>query len=79
MFTELTVPKFDGDLGVGGLSLGAPTAAISGNADRLRGALPLIPFATSELLPDANGGPAPHPRLVEELGESADHRVVSRR
>jgi VWFA-related protein len=52
VFTELTVPKFDGGLGVGGLSLGAPTSATSGSSDRLRGVLPLVPFASGDLPPN---------------------------
>ncbi len=49
VFTELNVPKFATDLGVGGLSLGAPAEGSSSSADRLRGVLPLIPLATREL------------------------------
>ena len=49
VFTELTVPKFDTELAVGGLSLGAPIADPSGTADRLRAVLPLVPFATRNL------------------------------
>ena len=49
VFTELTVPRFDAGLGVGGLSLGAsPGPAASESADRLREVLPLVPFATRE-------------------------------
>ena len=49
VFTEVEVPKFAADLGVGGLSLGAPAPDPSDGSDRLRGVLPLIPFATREV------------------------------
>jgi len=52
VFLEMTVPKFDGELGVGGLSLGAPSSIAVTQADRLRGVLTLIPLATSEFAPD---------------------------
>jgi VWFA-related protein len=51
VFTDVSVPKFDAGLGVGGLSLGAPTSIAATGADRLRSALALIPFATNELAP----------------------------
>jgi hypothetical protein len=51
VFTELNVPKFGADLGVGGLSLGAPAVGSSSSEDRLRGVLPLIPLATREIQP----------------------------
>jgi hypothetical protein len=54
VFTEVTVPKFGDDLGVGGLSLGAPAALSAGPADRLSGVLPLIPFATRDVSADAD-------------------------
>ncbi|MEO7134338.1 MAG: VWA domain-containing protein, partial [Vicinamibacterales bacterium] len=53
VFTELTVPKFDTDLAVGGLALGAPAPGASGGADRLRGVLPLVPFASHDLAPSS--------------------------
>ena len=53
VFTELTVPKFDTELGVGGLSLGARTTAASESSDRLRGVLPLVPYATGDLRPNS--------------------------
>ena len=49
VFTELMVPRFDTDLAVGGLALGAPVPGGSGDGDRLRGVLPLVPFASSEV------------------------------
>jgi hypothetical protein len=51
VFTEVDVPTFNGDLGVGGLSLGTATPAASDSADRLRGVLPLVPFASHDLAP----------------------------
>ena len=51
VFTEVAVPLFDAELGVGGLSLGAPSAIAVTAADRLRGVLALIPLATNELAP----------------------------
>ena len=51
VFTELMVPKFDSDLAVGGLALGAPVAGASGDGDRLRGVLPLVPFASHDVAP----------------------------
>ena len=51
VFVEVLVPKFDAELGVGGLSLGAPSSIAVTGADRLRGVLPLIPLATNELAP----------------------------
>jgi VWFA-related protein len=53
VFTELTVPKFDAELAVGGLALGAPAPGAAGDADRLRDVLPLVPFASQDLAPDA--------------------------
>jgi VWFA-related protein len=53
VFTELTVPKFDTDLGVGGLSLGGAAPAASGSVDRLRGMLPLVPLASHDLAPNS--------------------------
>ena len=51
VFIDVSVPKFDGELGVGGLSLGAPSSTAVTEADRLRGVLALIPLATNELAP----------------------------
>ena len=51
VFTEVSVPKFDAELGVGGLSLGAPSAIAVTATDRLRGVLSLVPLATNELAP----------------------------
>ena len=54
VFTELTVPRFDTELGVGGLSLGGPPGrAGSEGADRLREVLPLVPYATRDFAPTA--------------------------
>ena len=53
VFTELTVPRFDAELGVGGLSLGAPVPAGSDGSDRLRDVLPLVPYATRDFAPTA--------------------------
>jgi hypothetical protein len=49
VFTEVSVPRFDTDLAVGGLSLGAPSSADVTDADRLRSVLSLIPLATNEV------------------------------
>jgi VWFA-related protein len=49
VFTEVTVPKFDAELSVGGLSLGAPSTVPVTESDRLRGVLALVPLATSEI------------------------------
>lgn len=49
VFTEVSVPKFDTELGVGGLSLGAPSAVPVTGTDRLRGVLALVPIAASEI------------------------------
>ena len=51
VFTEVAVPTFDTELGVGGLSLGAPSAIAVTAADRLRGVLALIPLTTNEIAP----------------------------
>jgi VWFA-related protein len=53
VFTEVLVPKFDAALGVGGLSLGAPSPIAVTAADRLRSVLSLVPLATNELAPGA--------------------------
>jgi VWFA-related protein len=53
VFMDVLVPKFDAELGVGGLSLGAPSSIAVTDADRLRGVLPLVPLATNELAPGA--------------------------
>ena len=53
VFTELTVPKFDTELAVGGLALGAPAPGAAGDSDRLRDVLPLVPFASRDLAHDA--------------------------
>ena len=51
VFTEVLVPRFDTELGVGGLSLGAASPLAVTDADRLRGVLPLVPVATNEVAP----------------------------
>ena len=51
VFVDVSVPKFDVELGVGGLSLGAASPVAATAADRLRGVLPLMPLATNELAP----------------------------
>ncbi len=51
VFVDVSVPKFDTELGVGGLSLGAPISIAITQADRLRGVLPLIPLARNEVAP----------------------------
>lgn len=51
VFVDVSVPKFDAELGVGGLSLGAPSSLAVTEADRLRRVLALIPLATNELAP----------------------------
>ncbi len=51
VFTEVTVPDFRAELAVGGLSVGVDTGMTITAADRARGVLPLIPFATNELAP----------------------------
>ena len=51
VYLDVSVPKFDGNVGVGGLSLGAASAVAVTEADRLRGVLALIPLATNELAP----------------------------
>ena len=53
VFTEVTVPKFGSDLGVGGLSLGLPTPLGAAGAGRLTGVLPLVPLAARDVLPSA--------------------------
>ncbi len=49
VFLDVSVPRFGADIGVGGLSLGAPSSRRVTEADRLRGVLPLIPLATNEI------------------------------
>ena len=49
VFTDVSVPKFEAELGVGGLSLGMPSSVALTDADRLRTVLPLIPLATNEV------------------------------
>jgi VWFA-related protein len=51
VFLDVAVPHFDTGLGVGGLSLGAGSATGLTDADRLRGVLPLVPFATNQIGP----------------------------
>lgn len=51
VFTEVSVPRFDTGLGVGGLSLGAASPLAVTDADRLRGVLSLVPLATNEVAP----------------------------
>jgi len=51
VFMNVSVPKFDAELAVGGLSLGAPSALAVTEADRRRGVLALIPLATNEIAP----------------------------
>ncbi len=76
VFVDVSVPKFDTELGVGGLSLGAPSSIAITQADRLRGVLPLIPLATNEIAPGQRSlGTAPDQGLVEGRVQSADdHR-----
>jgi VWFA-related protein len=54
VFTDVTVPEFGGDIGVGGLSLGASTPPVGARADRLIDALSLAPFASRELFANAD-------------------------
>jgi hypothetical protein len=49
VFTGVTVRDFRSELAVGGLSIGAESGVAVTAADRVRGALPLIPFAINEL------------------------------
>lgn len=49
IFVDVSVPKFGAEIGVGGLSLGAPSSGRVTEADRLRDVLPLIPLATNEI------------------------------
>ena len=49
VFVEVSVPRFDTRVGVGGLSLGAATSIAMTDADRLRDVLSLIPLAAHEL------------------------------
>jgi hypothetical protein len=49
VFTEVSVPVFDAELGVGGLSLGAASSSAITAADRLRSVLTLIPLTTNEI------------------------------
>jgi VWFA-related protein len=49
VFVEVSVPRFDTNVGVGGLSLGAATSIAMTDADRLRDVLSLIPLAAHEL------------------------------
>jgi VWFA-related protein len=51
VFLDVSVPKFEAELGVGGLSLGSPSAIAATAADRLRGVLALIPLATNDIAP----------------------------
>ena len=64
VFTELTVPKFDTELGVGGLSLGAPAPAGSEGPDRLRDRAAVGPVCD----------PRPRAEFVRP-GTTADSRV----
>jgi VWFA-related protein len=59
VFTEVSVPAFDAELGVGGLSLGAPSSSAIAAADRLRSVLTLIPLTTNEI--------APHTAIAAQL------------
>jgi VWFA-related protein len=49
VFTEAVVPKFTGDLALGGLSLGVEAAQTAGAAAAIADLLPFIPVATREL------------------------------
>lgn len=49
VFVDVSVPKFGTELGVGGLSFGAPSSSARTAGDRLRDVLPLIPMATNEI------------------------------
>jgi VWFA-related protein len=51
VFTDVSVPAFDAELGVGGLSLGAASSSAVTAADRLRSVLTLIPLTTNEITP----------------------------
>jgi VWFA-related protein len=51
VYLDVTVPRFDSELGVGGLSLGARSAGAVTGSDRLRGMLPLVPLALNEIAP----------------------------
>ena len=51
VFVDVSVPKFGTELGVGGLSFGAPSSSARTVVDRLRDVLPLIPMATNEIAP----------------------------
>jgi VWFA-related protein len=51
VFTDVSVPAFDAELGVGGLSLGAPNSSAITAADRLRSVLTLIPLTTNQIAP----------------------------
>jgi hypothetical protein len=48
VFTEVEVPKFTGDLALGGLSLGLAGAATAGRSPAMADVLPYIPLATRD-------------------------------
>jgi VWFA-related protein len=54
VFVEVDVPKFDGDLAAGGLSLGPPPSQRVARVDKLGGPLPIAPLPGIEPLTVAN-------------------------
>jgi VWFA-related protein len=67
VFVDVSVPRFDAGLGVGGLSLGGASSIAATAADRLRDVLALIPLATNELAP----GTARSAQLPIRIGAKA--------
>ena len=76
VFTEVTVPDFRAELAVGGLSVGADTGMPVTAADRARGVLPLIPFASNELAPGTQAA-AQLPISVAENAASQPLTIVA--
>jgi VWFA-related protein len=76
VYVDVSVPRFDRELGVGGLSLGAPSFIAVTDADRLRGALALVPLATNEI---ENGvrAAAQLPIKVSSKGASSSLTIVA--
>jgi VWFA-related protein len=53
VFTEVTVPKFDSELALGGLSLVSPTPGVAVNAKQMSEVVGLTPFAGRDVPPNA--------------------------
>ena len=76
VFTEVDVPKFDGDLVLGGLSLVSPTPGHAADAKHMANAVPLAPLADREV-PSGKSISAEVPIRIAERAKSTPLTIAA--